>query len=113
MKVNEVTPPTPQLNDATFAQLKGPIMRCWQVIAPDLYQLYDESGDDEDCLTNDGAIEACIDADRLRMYGGEQHASLRQGSPDGNAADELIKALCAAHGYSTVLKWLSTKIHLA
>lgn len=100
----------PPLDDATWKQLEDPIWSTWQAIASDLQQAYEFSGEEMDNL---GAIEGCIDSDRLRCYGDPgNHASVMRGSPVGNAAQDLVRALVMAHGYPTVLKWLGSKIQL-
>lgn len=69
----------------------------WQAIASDLIEACAECGEEVDAL---GAIEACIDADRIVMYGGEE----------GQAAQNEFRARSAQVGYSQALKELAEQM---
>jgi hypothetical protein len=76
------------------AELARAMNVTWQQIAADLYECSPD-------LSNDEAIEACVDADRLLFNGesAEAHAEM--------------KALCAEHGYHAVLDALSARFKFA
>lgn len=63
----------------------------WQAIGSDLLQACSECGEEPD---NEGAVEACFDADRIVMYGGEK----------GKAAQDEFRARIAEIGYTKALK---------
>lgn len=74
------------------ANLEHQIRRCWQAIA--------EEG--LDVSNNSEAIELCLDADRMSMFGGE----------GGKRADAELDALTAMFGYEKVDKVLCQKVRL-
>ena len=78
------------LNKDTIAALKGPIYNTWGAISDDI---------DFD-IDNAGAVELCVDANRLAKYGTKE-------------ADALFHALCQEHGYASVHKFLCRHIELA
>jgi hypothetical protein len=95
---NPVVPPkpkgkTPLIN---IDLVRSPILQTWSAIASDWMQL-------EGRHTNAGAIEGCIDADRLTMYANKAEAKI--------AEAELDRAI-KAHGYTKVLNTLSRAIRL-
>jgi len=63
----------------------------WEAIGPDLMQCAEETGSE---LDNDEAVESCIDADRIVVYGGE----------DGQAAQAEFRARSAQVGYGVALR---------
>lgn len=69
----------------------------WQAIASDVLQACAECGDEPD---NEGAVEMCIDADRIVMYGGEE----------GQAAQNEFRARSAQIGYTPALKELAAQL---
>ena len=73
-----------KLDQAVVAVLRGPINNVWQQIASDLFEC------DPD-LDNEGAVESCIDANRLLLNGNNKEA------------DDLVHTLCKEHGYDKVL----------
>ena len=77
--------------------VNNPINNVWQTIGSDLYAVVEECGD---TLGNEEAIECCIDANRLTMYG---HKDAE------NAIDNAVKQ----HGYGKVHKYLCKNIKLA
>lgn len=58
----------------------------WQAIAPDAAEF---------CEDNEEAMEMCIDAGRMRVYGDDLEAA------------QLVEDLCQARGYTKVLTFLS------
>lgn len=82
------------------AELLGAINQTWGAVASDLYEAAAEAGDR---ITNEAAIECCIDANRLAMYGGK----------NGKAMDELVTKLIKEHGYNVVMKQLKKELKLA
>ena len=74
-------------------------------ISPAMYQTWSAIGGDleEACaecnerLTNKGVVEACIDANRMQMYGG----------PTGKASDKLVTEAIGRYGYTKVLNFLN------
>lgn len=101
----------PIMDEPTFKQLNDAIWSTWQCIGPDVYQAVEEYGEGE--VSNADAVESCIDADRLRMYGDPSNHAGLDGSVVGNAAQDLIRQLVLAHGYEPVLKYLCKRIQLA
>ena len=88
------------LNDAFLSDVKRAIWLTWQAIGHDVEQCAEECGER---VKNDGAVESCIDADRLLDYGGI----------NGLIADTAITAAIRDHGYPKVLRFLSRNIRLA
>jgi hypothetical protein len=66
----------------------------WQAIGSDLLSGCDEEPD------NEGAVEACIDADRIVTYGGEK----------GKAAQDEFRARMHEIGYSKALTELARSL---
>lgn len=69
----------------------------WQAIGSDLLQACAESGEEPD---NEGAVEACLDADRITVYGGEH----------GLAAQTEFRARMHQVGYHTALTELARQL---
>lgn len=67
------------------------IHNTWQAIGSDLMQCSEEVGDE---LDNECAVEGCIDADRIVVYGGEK----------GKEAQAEFRARIAVVGYGKALK---------
>jgi len=78
-------------------ELVRAINAVWDYIGSDCEQCANECGEE---LTNEMAIESCIDADRLKTNGHK-------------AADKELHALIEQHGYGPVAKALEKKISLA
>lgn len=76
------------------------IWATWNEIGSDCMACSQECGEE---INNEGAIEACIDADRLSMHGDEQ----------GKSADAELDALLKEHKYDAVMKALKKQIQLA
>ena len=75
--------------DFLFA-VGGPIRQVWYAIAADM---------DPDC-NNQGAIELCLDADRIVFFTKNQQA------------EDLISAAIDEHGLDAVYSYLSANINL-
>jgi len=63
----------------------------WQAIGPDFLEACEACGEE---LTNEAAVEGCIDADRIVMYGGK----------NGQAAQDEFRALATRIGYPGALR---------
>lgn len=68
------------------------IVRVWNVIGYDCMELGD--------LKNNGALELCMDADRLEMYGSKE-------------AQAVVDRVCSEGAFSLLLNRLSKTIKLA
>lgn len=79
--------------------LRGPIYSAWNAVAGDLAEL--------GRVTNKGAIECCIDADRMTMF-----AYGEQGKTAAAAAEAELTRAIDANGYTKVLAALSRAIKL-
>ena len=85
--------------DQQFSQAVRPaIMRVWNTIGSDSYACAQECGER---LTNEAALEGCIDADRI---------STICKMPE---VDKLIGAAIAEHGYGKMMAALKRSIKLA
>lgn len=84
------------LDQAFIDKIYHPILRTWDSIAPDLDAFSEEP------IDNETAIECCIDADRLTMFGGK----------DGGHAQCIIGEAFSDHGTTTVYKFIESKINL-
>ncbi len=78
--------------------IKPAILNVWNQICSDMMALVTDPGE----IENDGAIEMCVDADRLRTMGGA----------DGAAADDLLSETHAEHGWDAVIEALTDSIEL-
>lgn len=76
--------------------LKNGINGVWNAIANDVCVAALECGDE---MTNEIAIELCVDADRLSTFGYK-------------SADAELEALVKEHGYDKVFKALCQQISL-
>ena len=85
------------LNKDLAEKLRGSIMRVWQYIGDESMALAEECGER---MTNAGAMEGCIDANRLSDCGKDP------------ASDRLVSDLINEHGYSKVSKFLCRHIKL-
>lgn len=63
----------------------------WQAIGPDLMQCAEETGSE---LDNEEVVEACFDADRIVVYGGEL----------GKASQDEFRAMIRETSYREALK---------
>lgn len=86
--------------DAIVATLRGPVFNTWQQIGGDVEE---SCASCEEKLTNAVAIEACLDANRMRMYGGAS----------GVEADELVGKLAREGHYTQVYRALCRALQLA
>lgn len=91
--------PKPKPGIVNIDLLRDPILSTWSVIASDAMELGD--------MTNAGAIEMCIDADRMTFYA----SGVKGKTAAGDAEKELDRAI-KAHGYKKVLNSLSRSIRL-
>lgn len=80
------------------APLYRPIYEVWSYIASDLEEAVTSCGD---VLTNEGVIEACIDANRL--------STMMANAEEGKAAEQLVHTLIKEHGYKHVLSFLASQ----
>lgn len=96
--MNTVIPASCTLNKAFITRVAQPIYTVWNAIGADVYDAVGACGEED--LDNAGAIECCIDADRLHIHGNDKEANM------------LIREQCRIHGYTKVLKYLSKHIHL-
>jgi hypothetical protein len=83
---------------ALAEMIKPAILNVWDQIGSDVMALVEDPGE----IENDGAIEMCVDADRLRTMGGA----------DGAAADDMLTDAHAEHGWDDVIKALTETINL-
>jgi hypothetical protein len=70
----------------------------WQAIASDLLQACDECGEPEP--DNECAVECCMDADRVVVYGGDL----------GQAAQDEFRARITEVGYARALRELARQL---
>lgn len=82
-----------KLDDAFFQKVSGPMLATWSAIASDASQL-------EGRMTQAGAMELVLDADRMATYGGRE----------GKAANDLVSKACELHGYDSVSRFLRRRI---
>lgn len=80
-----------KLDQTVIDTLRPAIQASWNYIASDVYDL---------CSDEEEAIEMAIDADRLTTCAEDADAQ------------QLVRDLCAQHGYSATLKFLATHIKL-
>jgi hypothetical protein len=79
-----------------------------KLLARAIYSTWQRIGYDAEAHVegNDGAVEVCIDADRLTTDCGQGNEA------QGKAADALIKSALDKHTYTKVLKALSKIVNL-
>lgn len=80
-------------------KVRGPIVSVWGQIAADAVEL--------GRLSNAGAVELCIDADRLTFF-----AYGDRGKQAAAEAEAELENAIKAHGYTKVLKVLARSIRL-
>ena len=85
-----------KLDQDFLAVVKPAICYTWSQIGHDVYECGGR-------VTNGVAIEACIDADRVSVYGGS----------DKEKAAKLITEACTKYAYTTVHRFLCKHIKLA
>lgn len=85
---------------ALVAKLRGPVVQTWEVVAGDCYEVASECGEK---LTNAMAVETCLDANRMAMYGGEA----------GKEADKLLDQACRAGHYTQIFRAICRELKLA
>lgn len=79
--------------------MRGPMWTVWNAIAADWAEL--------GRVTNKGAVEATIDADRMTFF-----AYGEKGRAAAAAAEAELDRAIKAHGYEAVLNYLSRKVRL-
>lgn len=79
-------------------QLVEPLLRVWNAIGWDVEESLQAMGEEVD---NEGAIEMCLDANRLLING------------EDAAAEALLDQLCREHGFNRVVQDLSKQVTLA
>lgn len=84
------------LDQEFIKKVKPAIQRTWETIGSDLEAC---CADSDEPLDNEGAIESCIDAGRLGMYGCKD-------------AQATVRVAIVEHTYSKVLAFLVKNIHL-
>jgi len=80
-----------QLDNALIERLRTPMWQVWNSIGWDIIECMKQC---RQTLTNEQAIESCIDANNLWLNGNDREA------------DELVLAVCKEHGYIETLKFL-------
>lgn len=88
-------------NDPRFKHLCEMVWQCWGSIGSDLEQAVAESGEQ---WTNAGAVEACLDADRLMVY---------PGGPEGKAANDYVRSMAEAGHYRELARAVEHRCRLA
>jgi hypothetical protein len=95
----QTSTPTQPLDHAFLAIVRPAIMSTWNYIGSDSEQLAHECGER---LTNEAALEGCIDANRLASFAGE----------NGKRADVLVTNAIDVHGYQKVMAYLKRHVRL-
>jgi len=91
---------TVDVSSSKFIDLKAAVQQCWIYIGSDTEACAQECGER---LTNSAAVEGCLDADRLLMY---------PGGDLGKRANDYVKEVCSAGGYSALHRALCQRIKL-
>ena len=86
------------LDAALKKRLDRVISDVWNAIGSDIEACSESCGE---MLTNEQAVESCIDADHLVIHGNDPEAQL------------LIRLVFEQHGYQVTLAWLSKNFRLA
>ena len=87
-----------KLDQDFIKKVKPAILNTWQQVGSDFEAACAEEGE---ALYNEEAIECCINADRLEMYGG-----------DGDVASNIIREAIKEHNYGEVISFLVRNINL-
>ncbi len=88
--------------EALLAAVRQPIYRTWQAIGGDAEAACREMGER---LRQVDAVEFCVDADRVAMFGHNDRAQAK-------AANEVLSAAFQKHGYDHVFRFLCKSISL-
>lgn len=89
--------------DKAFLDFVKPVLwATWNYIGGDLEQGCQEMGE---TLTNEVAIESCLDADRL--------SSCTHDKKSGQRVQAYLRAMYDKHGYEEVFKFLCKNVHYA
>jgi hypothetical protein len=86
-----------ELNQDTLHTLRHPIVRVWDIIGSDCMTA---AGETDESITNEMAVEACLDANRLQQFGFKEE-------------DRMVTKLILEHTYQDVVKFLCEHIKLA
>lgn len=110
MKTNEVVEKKIPLDQAVIDALQRPLYNTWNAIGWDIEEA---AATMEEEVTNYAAIESCIDADHMTMYGaGTGGESFGTPGP-GKDATDFVRKLFKQHGYDKVMKFLCKHICIA
>lgn len=101
VRVHYPNPPKGKLDKQLIERCAGPINAVWQYIG---YEVESVCAENHVRVSNEDAVESCIDAGRLREY--------PAASAGGIEADNAIKAAIKVHGYRKVLCYLARHISL-
>jgi hypothetical protein len=84
--------------EAGLDQLVRPLLVVWNAIGPDVEEGIRLAGDE---LSNEGAIELCLDGDHLLYTGGDAKAAA------------LLRQLSREHGFDKVVTGLARRVTIA
>ncbi len=87
------------LDEAFIATIKPAVVATWDYIASDMYQV---SAEMDERMTNEIALEGCVDANRISGF-----------PANAPEVDQLISAAFEQHGYKKVMGFLKKHIKLA
>jgi hypothetical protein len=87
--------------DPRFKQLCADVWACWQSIGHDVEQACAEM---DERLTNEMAVESCLDADRMRMY---------PGGLNGAASADFVREMASAGHYRDLKRAVMRECRLA
>lgn len=82
--------------------LRRAVFAVWSIIGNDVEQAAISCGEG---LDNESAVESCIDADRLEMYGSSRGS-------EGKRLSKTLDKLIEEHGYDRVLRALNRECRL-
>lgn len=84
-----------------YSNLRQAIHACWQAIGYDALSAAEQEGES---ITNQDAIEVCLDANYMTMY---------PGGVKGKEADEYVTHICNnVGGYEALMDVLCRDVHL-
>ena len=82
-----------KLDQAFIERIREPMRRSWNVIGSEAYGEMER-------VSNYDAVEAAVDADHLKIHGGDAEA------------DALVMQACKEHGWNKVLPFLVKNVIL-
>lgn len=102
-----------KLNEAFLKIVSGPIYATWEYVASDL-----PAGER---MSYAGAIEVCLDADRLwfsvspppKDQSSPHYAGAKRRFDAAVFAEAAVRKAIEKHGYGKVLRWLARRIKLS